>query len=129
MIQLLVKFMTEEKRKESTLKKHMLDVSSYLLSCRLPKNSLSVMPLPLYAGLTVEEQLQVFDPTPKYSRKVIVSTNIAEASITLEGIVYVIDVGFVKVKNDNGIVHIIYTRLFLLFRYVRIIPRLEWKLS
>lgn len=87
------------------------------------------MPLPLYAGLTVEEQLQVFDPTPKYSRKVIVSTNIAEASITLEGIVYVIDVGFVKVKNDNGIVHIIYTHLFPLFRYVRIIPRLEWKLS
>ncbi|KAG1521224.1 hypothetical protein G6F52_006935 [Rhizopus delemar] len=67
----------------------------------LPKNSLSIMPLPLYAGLTVEEQLQVFDPTPKYSRKVIVSTNIAEASVTLEGIVYVIDVGFVKIRAHN----------------------------
>ncbi|KAI8064827.1 uncharacterized protein B0P05DRAFT_229953 [Gilbertella persicaria] len=62
----------------------------------LPKNSLSVMPLPLYAGLTVEEQLQVFEPTPKYTRKVIVSTNIAEASVTLDGVVYVIDTGFVK---------------------------------
>jgi len=56
------------------------------------------MPLPLYAGLTIEEQLQVFEPTPKYTRKVIVSTNIAEASVTLEGVVYVIDTGFVKVS-------------------------------
>ncbi|RCH88984.1 hypothetical protein CU098_002468, partial [Rhizopus stolonifer] len=67
----------------------------------LPKNSLSVMPLPLYAGLTVEEQLQVFEPTPKYTRKVIVSTNIAEASVTLDGVVYVIDTGFVKVRANN----------------------------
>lgn len=68
----------------------------------LPKNSLAVMPLPLYAGLTVDEQLQVFEPTPKYTRKVIVSTNIAEASVTLEGVVYVIDTGFVKVNNLIG---------------------------
>jgi ATP-dependent RNA helicase DDX35 len=59
------------------------------------------MPLPLYAGLTVDEQMQVFEPTPKYTRKVIVSTNIAEASVTLEGIVYVIDTGFVKVRAYN----------------------------
>lgn len=68
-----------------------------MLICRLPKNSLEIMPLPLYAGLTVEEQSEVFETTPKYSRKVIVSTNIAEASVTLEGVVYVIDSGFVKV--------------------------------
>ncbi|OBZ83250.1 putative ATP-dependent RNA helicase DHX35 [Choanephora cucurbitarum] len=67
----------------------------------LPKNSLAIMPLPLYAGLTVEEQLQVFEPTPKYTRKVIVSTNIAEASVTLEGVVYVIDSGFVKMRAYN----------------------------
>ncbi|KAI8988611.1 P-loop containing nucleoside triphosphate hydrolase protein [Mycotypha africana] len=63
----------------------------------LPENSLAIMPLPLYAGLTVEEQMQVFEPTPKYTRKVIVSTNIAEASVTLENVVYIIDPGFVKV--------------------------------
>ncbi|KAG2231385.1 hypothetical protein INT48_004420 [Thamnidium elegans] len=67
----------------------------------LPQNSLAVMPLPLYAGLTVEEQLQVFEATPKYTRKIIVSTNIAEASVTLEGIVYVIDSGFVKMRAYN----------------------------
>lgn len=59
------------------------------------------MPLPLYAGLTMEEQLRIFQPTPRGSRKVIVSTNIAEASVTLEGIVYVIDTGFVKVRAYN----------------------------
>ncbi|KAI7892139.1 P-loop containing nucleoside triphosphate hydrolase protein [Mucor mucedo] len=67
----------------------------------LPQNSLAVMPLPLYAGLTIEEQLQVFESAPKYTRKIIVSTNIAEASVTLEGIVYVIDTGFVKVRAYN----------------------------
>ncbi|KAI7849071.1 P-loop containing nucleoside triphosphate hydrolase protein [Circinella umbellata] len=62
---------------------------------------MTLMPLPLYAGLTSEEQLQIFQPTPPHSRKVIVSTNIAEASVTLEGIVYVIDCGFVKVRAYN----------------------------
>lgn len=63
---------------------------------------MALMPLPLYAGLTVEEQLRIFQPTPRYTRKVIVSTNIAEASVTLEGIVYVIDCGFVKVGCSTG---------------------------
>ena len=65
---------------------------------RLPDRSMALMPLPLYAGLTADEQLRIFQPTPRHSRKVIVSTNIAEASVTLEGIVYVIDCGFVKVS-------------------------------
>ncbi|KAI8079931.1 P-loop containing nucleoside triphosphate hydrolase protein [Halteromyces radiatus] len=67
----------------------------------LPKGSLYLEPLPLYAGLTLQEQLRVFEPTPRDSRKVIVSTNIAEASVTLEGIVYVIDCGFVKIRAYN----------------------------
>ncbi len=56
-----------------------------------------LLPLPLHAGLTTEEQGQIFDPPPRDTRKVIVSTNIAEASVTIEGIKYVIDSGFVKV--------------------------------
>ncbi|KAI9488661.1 P-loop containing nucleoside triphosphate hydrolase protein [Zychaea mexicana] len=62
---------------------------------------MTLMPLPLYAGLTADEQLGIFQPTPHHCRKVIVSTNIAEASVTLEGIVYVIDCGFVKVRAYN----------------------------
>lgn len=60
-----------------------------------------ILPLPLYAGLTSEQQLFVFERAPEHTRKVIVSTNIAEASVTIEGIVYVIDCGFVKLRAFN----------------------------
>ena len=60
-----------------------------------------ILSLPLYAGLTSEQQLYVFEPAPEHTRKVIVSTNIAEASVTIEGIVYVIDCGFVKLRAFN----------------------------
>ena len=60
-----------------------------------------VLPLPLYAGLSSEQQLYVFEPAPENTRKVIVSTNIAEASVTIDGIVYVIDCGFVKLRAFN----------------------------
>ena len=61
----------------------------------------SILPLPLYAGLTSEQQLYVFEPAPENTRKVIVSTNIAEASVTIDGVVYVIDCGFVKLRAFN----------------------------
>lgn len=54
-------------------------------------------PLPLYAGLPTSEQLAVFQPAHEGERKVIVATNVAEASVTIDGIVYVVDCGFVKV--------------------------------
>ena len=52
---------------------------------------------PLYAGLTHEDQMKALEPAPRGIRKVIVATNIAETSVTLPGIVYVVDCGFVKV--------------------------------
>ncbi|KAL8647824.1 MAG: hypothetical protein Q9210_005330 [Variospora velana] len=61
----------------------------------------SILALPLYAGLSTEQQLYVFEPAPDKTRKVIVSTNIAEASVTINGIVYVIDCGFVKLRAFN----------------------------
>ncbi|KAI9105731.1 P-loop containing nucleoside triphosphate hydrolase protein [Phlyctochytrium arcticum] len=57
--------------------------------------------LPIYGGLTFEEQMRVFEPTPRGMRKVVVATNIAEASITIDGIVYVVDAGFVKLRTYN----------------------------
>lgn len=60
-----------------------------------------LMPLPLYAGLSSEQQMYVFDKPPDGTRKVIFSTNIAEASVTIDGIVYVIDSGFVKLRAYN----------------------------
>lgn len=51
---------------------------------------------PIYANLPPEKQKKIFDPTPKGARKVVISTNIAETSLTIDGIVYVIDSGYVK---------------------------------
>lgn len=61
----------------------------------------SLLPLPLFAGLTTDQQMYVFEPAPENTRKVIVSTNIAEASVTIDGIVYVVDCGFVKIRAYN----------------------------
>lgn len=54
--------------------------------------------LPLYGTLAHNEQLKVFEPAPKFTRKIIVSTNIAETSLTIQGIGFVIDCGFMKLK-------------------------------
>ncbi|KAL1306733.1 hypothetical protein AAFC00_005398 [Neodothiora populina] len=64
----------------------------------LPTESQGLLPLPLYAGLSTEQQMYVFEETPENTRKVIVATNIAEASVTIPGIVFVIDCGFVKLR-------------------------------
>ncbi|KAF7158094.1 hypothetical protein CNMCM6106_004416 [Aspergillus hiratsukae] len=60
-----------------------------------------LLPLPLYSGLTTDQQMYVFEPAPENTRKVIVSTNIAEASVTINGIVYVVDCGFAKLRAYN----------------------------
>lgn len=70
-------------------------------SAQLPPHSKSLLPMPLYAGLTTEQQMYVFDEAPEDTRKVIFSTNIAEASVTINGIAYVVDCGFVKLRAYN----------------------------
>ncbi|MBN1685933.1 MAG: ATP-dependent RNA helicase [Spirochaetales bacterium] len=54
--------------------------------------------LPLYGRLSKEEQERVFIPTPAGKRKIIVATNIAETSVTIDGIRYVIDSGMAKIN-------------------------------
>ncbi|EPT25604.1 helicase [Toxoplasma gondii ME49] len=56
---------------------------------------------PLFAALPFERQKAVFTPAPAGVRKVIVATNIAETSITVQGIRYVVDCGLAKAKCVN----------------------------
>lgn len=67
----------------------------------LPRGSLPLQLLPLHAGLTSEEQAAIFTPTPRGSRKCIVATNIAETSVTIDGVRFVVDCGFVKMRLFN----------------------------
>lgn len=56
--------------------------------------------IPLFAALPQVDQQKVFQPLPvANARKVILSTNIAETSVTVPGIKYVIDSGKVKIKQ------------------------------
>jgi len=57
--------------------------------------------LPLYGRLGKEEQERVFEPAPKGKTKVVLSTNIAETSVTIEGITAVIDSGLSKLNWYN----------------------------
>ncbi|KAK9066578.1 hypothetical protein SSX86_013901 [Deinandra increscens subsp. villosa] len=56
---------------------------------------------PIYANLPTELQAKIFERTPEGARKVVLATNIAETSLTIDGIKYVIDPGFVKMKSYN----------------------------
>lgn len=56
---------------------------------------------PIYANLPSELQAKIFEPTPDGARKVVLATNIAETSLTIDGIVYVIDPGYVKENVFN----------------------------
>ncbi|KAK5165167.1 DEAH-box ATP-dependent RNA helicase prp22 [Saxophila tyrrhenica] len=52
--------------------------------------------LPIYGALPSETASRIFEATPSGSRKVVIATNIAETSITIDGIYFVVDPGFVK---------------------------------
>ena len=57
--------------------------------------------LPVYGALPSEMQSRIFEPAPGGCRKCVVATNIAEASLTIDGIYYVIDPGFCKQTAYN----------------------------
>ncbi|MGH1427784.1 MAG: ATP-dependent RNA helicase HrpA [Arenicella sp.] len=65
----------------------------------LQDHQFNVDVLPLYARLSMQEQTRVFKPSKR--RKVVLATNVAETSITVPGIAYVIDPGLARVSRYN----------------------------
>ncbi|KAK1422922.1 hypothetical protein QVD17_18211 [Tagetes erecta] len=73
---------------------------------KLPEANQKLLIFPLFSSLPSEKQMKVFTPAPVGFRKVILATNIAETSVTIPGVKYVIDPGLVKVRSyspDSGI--------------------------
>ena len=78
-------------------------VSHTLNKCRemFPSDWLDMEVCPLFAALPWSQQQKVFRATAASCRKVILSTNIAETSITIPGVCYVVDTGVVKARGYN----------------------------
>ncbi|XP_055843477.1 putative ATP-dependent RNA helicase DHX57 [Episyrphus balteatus] len=58
--------------------------------------------VPLHSTLTSEEQALVFRPAPLGKRKIVLSTNIAETSVTIDDCVFVVDCGTMKEKRFDS---------------------------
>jgi pre-mRNA-splicing factor ATP-dependent RNA helicase DHX16 len=71
------------------------------ISRRLGNRVAEMIVAPIYANLPSDLQTKIFEPTPDGARKIVLATNIAETSLTIDGIVYVIDPGFVKENVYN----------------------------
>ncbi|KAJ8094490.1 DEAH-box ATP-dependent RNA helicase prp43 [Marasmius tenuissimus] len=99
-------FLTGEEEIEDACKKIKLEADD--LVNQDPDSVGPLICIPLYSSLPPQQQQRIFDPAPSArtpdgppGRKVVVSTNIAETSLTIDGIVYVVDPGFSKQKVYN----------------------------
>ncbi len=68
----------------------------------LPTAPDGMLVLPMYAALGSDTTLAAFQTTPPHMRKVVLATNIAETSVTIPGIRYVVDPGLAKVKTYSS---------------------------
>ncbi|GMI14639.1 hypothetical protein TrLO_g7168 [Triparma laevis f. longispina] len=68
----------------------------------LGESASPLLVLPMYSQLPADMQAKIFEAAENGVRKVIVSTNVAETSLTVDGIKYVVDCGFCKLKVFNS---------------------------
>ena len=99
-------FLTGEEEIEDACRKIKIEMDN--LAAQDPDSVGPLACIPLYSSLSPQQQQRIFGPAPRPraldgppGRKVIVSTNIAETSLTIDGIVYVVDPGFSKQKLYN----------------------------
>mmetsp|Transcript_357 Transcript_357/g.335 ORF Transcript_357/g.335 Transcript_357/m.335 type:complete len:94 (+) Transcript_357:1592-1873(+) len=79
-----------------------IETTCLLISERLEKlgeNCPRMLVLPIYSQLPSDVQAKIFEKSE--IRKCVVATNIAETSLTLDGVRYVVDSGFCKLKVYN----------------------------
>jgi hypothetical protein len=72
---------------------------------------------PLHSSLSSSEQNAVFQPMPPGVRKIVVATNIAETSVTIEDVVYVIDTCRVKENSYDEVFLSFYATSHLFFYF------------
>lgn len=97
-------FMTGQEDVEATcayLKEKLLDIYTKKHKLVSDNDINDIVILPIYSSLPAEIQSRIFQKFDSNVRKVVVATNIAETSLTVDGIKYVIDCGYSKLKVYN----------------------------
>jgi pre-mRNA-splicing factor ATP-dependent RNA helicase DHX38/PRP16 len=92
-------FMTGQEDIEAVCNEIRVRMNIFNASCE--SNERKYAPLntiPVYSQMPVEQQGRIFQPSQDGERKCIVATNIAETSLTVDGVKYVVDCGFSKIK-------------------------------
>ncbi|KAG6028965.1 hypothetical protein E4U41_000520 [Claviceps citrina] len=87
-------FLTGQEEIEAVQK--LIDEYAATLASNVPR----IKVLPLYGQLSIDGQREAFQPVPtRFTRKVVLATNIAETSVTVPGVRYVVDCGKAKIKQ------------------------------